>query len=65
MENKELLEPKNRKELAAMYQISGKLLAKRLKKHGLDFGNDRVLLPSQIVQIIEKLGPWSIPLNSP
>ena len=55
------LEPKNRKELAAMYRISGKLFAKRLKKHGLDFGSDRVLLPGQIIQIIENLGPWDIP----
>lgn len=50
----------SRKEIAQNYKISGKAFNTRLRRHGLHFGDDRVLLPSQIEKIIEKLGFWEL-----
>ncbi|MEI7584556.1 hypothetical protein [Runella sp.] len=52
----------SRKEIALLYNISDKAFNARLKRHGLDFGNDRVLLPAQIERIIDVLGFWVIEL---
>lgn len=50
----------NRKEIASAYNISEKTLKARLKRVGLHFGSDRILLPDQIAQIVLKLGPWQV-----
>lgn len=54
----------SRKEIAKNYRISDKALNTRLRRHGLNFGNDRVLLPSQIQKIIDVLGFWEVELDS-
>ncbi|WP_169704835.1 hypothetical protein [Runella slithyformis] len=50
----------SRKEIARHYNISDKAFNTRLKRHGLDFSGDRVLLPAQIERIIDVLGFWEI-----
>lgn len=52
------MEAQNRKALARLYNVSEKTFRQRLKRHGLDFGTDRVLFPTQVEKIVEKLGPW-------
>ena len=53
----------SRKELASLYNISGKAFSVRLRRHGLDFGDDRILLPAQIERVIGALGPWVVELQ--
>jgi hypothetical protein len=48
----------SRKQLADKYGISDKTLNRRLKLHKLNFGYVRVLLPKQIKEVIDALGPW-------
>jgi hypothetical protein len=50
----------SRKEIAIRYKISGKALNTRLRRHGLHFGDDRVLLPAQIEKIVSALGFWEL-----
>lgn len=54
----------SRKEIAAYYKISGKALNTRLRRHGLNFGDDRVLLPAQIEKIIGALGHWEVEVQA-
>lgn len=54
----------SRKEIAQKYNISGKALNTRLRRHGLHFGDDRVLLPAQIEKIISILGHWEVEVQS-
>lgn len=53
----------SRKEIAEKYNLSGKAFNSRLKRHGLQFGVDRVLLPAQIEKVIEALGYWEIEIK--
>lgn len=63
MKNYTITGSMSRKELANKYGISGKAFNKRLKRHGIDFDNDRILLPSQIEKIIEVLGYWELTIT--
>jgi len=53
-----------RKEIAQKFNISSKALSTRLKRHGLQFGEDRILLPAQIEQIIDRLGYWELEVQA-
>jgi len=53
----------NRKQLADKYKISDKTLGRRMRDRGLFFGSVQILLPDQVRQIIEALGPWEIILD--
>ena len=57
------LKSMSRKQLALEYGISDKTFTRRLKEHNLLFGSARVLLPDQVRQIIDALGPWTIKID--
>lgn len=44
--------------MARLYGVCDKTFRKRLQRHGLDFGTDRVLFPAEVNKIVKKLGPW-------
>ena len=48
----------NRNQLAVLYGVSDKTFRTMLRRHGLDFGTARLLLPKQIEQIIDAMGHW-------
>jgi len=58
-----LIKSMNRQQLADRYNISDKTLRRRLREHDLSFGSARILLPEQVRQVIEALGPWEINLD--
>lgn len=53
----------SRKQLAIAYGISDKTFRRRLIEHNISFGSARVLLPDQVRQIIDALGPWVVSLD--
>ncbi|MVM39503.1 hypothetical protein GO730_21070 [Spirosoma sp. HMF3257] len=49
-----------RRQLAELYKMSEKQFKRRLDKHELNFGSDRILWPKQILEIVDAFGPWEI-----
>ncbi len=55
-----ILTSQTRQQLARLYNISDKTFSRRIRRAGFDFGSDRLLLPVQVQQVVERLGPWQI-----
>jgi len=59
-----LITTMTRQELARLYKHSDRQFRRKLERAGLSFP-DRVLLPHQVRQIVEQLGPWEIYYSEP
>ena len=47
-------------QVAAKYRISTKQLAQRCKRAGVILGDERILLPQKIREIVRALGHWEL-----
>lgn len=50
----------SKSELAGNYGITTKQLLRRCKRAGVVMGNERILLPQKVREIVRALGPWTI-----